>query len=152
MRRLVALLAAALPALAPPAAVAGAQPATVTNAVGMEFVLIPAGTMVVGRFQPVCPDSTARRDQGVDPRARWTADDYRHCAEMTRRDARPGFTARIARPYYIGRYEVTQAEWTRVMGTNPSVFRGDRRPVDDVTWDDARAFVRRLNAMDTTAH
>jgi formylglycine-generating enzyme len=134
------------------AGAARAQPAAVTNAIGMELVLIQPGTMVVGRFQPVCPDSTAAPGrEPADPRMRWSAEDDRRCAELARRDARPGFTARIARPYYIGKYEVTQGEWTRVMGTNPSVFKGDRRPVDNVTWADAQAFVRRLNALDTTA-
>ena len=45
------------------------------------------------------------------------------------------------------------------MGANPSIFQGrrvdgdaDRHPVDNVTWDDAQAFVAKLNAMDTTAH
>ena len=150
MRRLT--VAGALAALALAAGAARAQPATVTNAIGMELVLIQPGTMVVGRFQPVCPDSAATRGRPpADPRMAWSAEDYRQCAEMARRDALAGFTARIARPYYIGKYEVTQAEWTRVMGTNPSVFKGERRPVDNVSWDDAQAFVRRLNALDRTA-
>lgn len=138
----------------------GAQAPAVTNAIGMEFVLVRPGTVVMGRFQPECPDSAAavapRAD--VDPRARWTAEDVATCRAMVRRDARPGFTATIARPFYLGKYEVTQAEWTRVMGTNPSVFQGrkvaddaGRHPVDNVTWEDAQAFVRRLNALDTTA-
>jgi formylglycine-generating enzyme required for sulfatase activity len=122
-----------------------------TNAVGMEFVLIRPGSMVVGRFQPECPKPPAKPPEG-DPRAAWNADDYRRCAEMAKRDATPGISVRIARPYYIGKYEVTQAEWTRVMGANPSVFKGDRRPVDNVTWDDAQAFVRKLDSLDTTAH
>jgi Uncharacterized conserved protein len=37
---------------------------------------------------------------------------------------------------YIGKYEVTQKEWTEVMGTNPSAFKGDNLPVDSVTWYD----------------
>src|SRR4030095_1781969 len=69
-----------------------------------------------------------------------------------------GFTATIARAYYIGKYEVRQAEWTRVMGSNPSVFQGrnvpgdaGRHPVDNVTWADAQAFVRKLNALEPGA-
>ena len=139
---------------------ARAQAPTLTNALGMEFVLVPAGRVVVGRFQPGCPDSAAAEapQPNVDPRARWTPDDVTRCREMARRDASPGFTATIARPFYIGRYEVTQAQWVRVMRTNPSLFQGsrvkgpaDQHPVDNVTWDDAQAFIRRLNALDTTA-
>lgn len=129
---------------------------TLTNELGMEFVLIRPGSMVVGVFRPECPDSSQRVDASVDPRARWSAEDHARCREMAARDAMPGFTATIERPFYIGRYEVTQAQWTRVMETNPSVFRtvahADRHPVENVTWDDAQAFVARLNAIDSTAH
>lgn len=132
-----------------------AQEPTLTNTIGMEFVLIAPGRMLVGRFQPQCP----RRDVTAGAEARWTTADVDRCEEMARRDALPGFTVTLARPYYIGRYEVTQAEWKRVMGNNPSVFQGarvrgdaDRHPVDNVTWSDAQAFLTRLNALDTTAH
>jgi formylglycine-generating enzyme required for sulfatase activity len=148
-------------ALALGAAALTAQEPTRTNGIGMEFVLIRPGSMVVGRFQPACPEQAAGEPQrdAMDPRTRWTAADFRRCEEMVQRDAMPGFTVHITRPYYIGKYEVTQAEWRKVMGTNPSVFQGkqvagdaSRHPVDNVTWADAQAFVRRLNAMDTTAH
>ena len=154
---------AATLALALVAAPVRAQQPTLTNAIGMEFVLIRPGSMLVGKFQPACPDSMVHRRSAtapaVDPRTLWNADDYSRCAEMVKRDAMPGFTAIIARPYYIGKYEVTQAEWRKVMGSNPSVFQGskvkddaDRHPVDNVTWADAQAFVERLNGMDRTAH
>ncbi|MGE4298008.1 MAG: formylglycine-generating enzyme family protein [Desulfovibrionaceae bacterium] len=47
--------------------------------------------------------------------------------------------------FWLGTYEVTQAEWTRVMGNNPSRFKGDRNPVEHVSWDDTQKFIRRLN-------
>lgn len=47
--------------------------------------------------------------------------------------------------FYIGRYEVTQAEWVAVMGYNPSRFKGDNIPVDNVSWDDIQEFLARLN-------
>ncbi|MDP6526712.1 MAG: formylglycine-generating enzyme family protein [Kiritimatiellia bacterium] len=52
----------------------------------------------------------------------------------------------IPRPFAVGKYEVTQAEWRSVMGSNPSMFKGDRNPVEEVSWDDAQDFVRRLGA------
>jgi formylglycine-generating enzyme required for sulfatase activity len=74
-----------------------------------------------------------------------------------KRERRSGVTVTLSRAYYIGRYEVTQAEWTQVMGANPSVFQrarigGDtaRHPVDSVTWDDAQRFVQRLNQRERT--
>ena len=39
--------------------------------------------------------------------------------------------------FYIGKYEVTQKEWTEVMGSNPSKFKGDNLPVETVNWYDA---------------
>jgi len=47
--------------------------------------------------------------------------------------------------YYIGKYEVTQAQWKAIMGNNPSHFNGDNLPVEQVSWDDVQEFIRKLN-------
>lgn len=49
--------------------------------------------------------------------------------------------------YYIGETQVTQALWEAVMGSNPSRFKGVNRPVENVSWDDCRAFIRHLNKL-----
>jgi formylglycine-generating enzyme required for sulfatase activity len=54
---------------------------------------------------------------------------------------------RITRPFYIGRHEVTQEVWEKVMGTNPSEFKGAKNPVDNVSWDDCQEFLKKLNAL-----
>jgi formylglycine-generating enzyme required for sulfatase activity len=46
----------------------------------------------------------------------------------------------------MGKYEVTQAQWATGMGINPSRFKGDDRPVENVSWDDIQEFLKRLNA------
>jgi len=48
--------------------------------------------------------------------------------------------------FYIGKYEVTQAQWKAVIGNNPSSFKGDNLPVESVSWDDVQDFIRKLNA------
>ena len=50
------------------------------------------------------------------------------------------------RTFSIGKYEVTQALWKEVMGSNPSQWQGDSLPVESVTWYDCQKFVRQLNA------
>ena len=49
--------------------------------------------------------------------------------------------------FAIGKYEVTQELWEAVMGNNPSYFKGARRPVESVSWDDCMAFIDKLNAL-----
>ena len=49
--------------------------------------------------------------------------------------------------YYIGKYEVTQAEWRAVMGSNPSCFKGDNLPVENISWNDCQEFIRKLNSL-----
>ena len=53
----------------------------------------------------------------------------------------------IAKDFYLGVCEVTQAQWKAVMGpeSNPSTFKGDSLPVETVSWHDAKAFIARLN-------
>ncbi len=86
-----------------------------TNSVGMEFVLIPAGTFTMGAI-----------------------DSYP--------DEQPIRTVHISQPFYLGKYEVTQAQWEAVMGYNPSAWRGQRNlPVEQVSWEDVQEFLRRLN-------
>jgi formylglycine-generating enzyme required for sulfatase activity len=53
----------------------------------------------------------------------------------------------LTKPFYLGIYEVTQEEYQRVMGSNPSHFKGARNPVAQVSWDDAVEFCRKLSAM-----
>ena len=53
--------------------------------------------------------------------------------------------ATLKRDFYIGRTEVTQAQWKAVMGTNPSEFKGDDLPVEQVSWNDAMEFCGKLN-------
>jgi formylglycine-generating enzyme required for sulfatase activity len=51
----------------------------------------------------------------------------------------------IWRRFYIGIYEVTQAQWRALMGNNPSAHKGDDLPVESVSWEDAQKFIRKLN-------
>ena len=89
----------------------------------MEFVWIPAGRFFMGS-----PGKEKGRQDDEGPL---------HAVEITR-----GF--------WIGKHEVTQAEWTAVIGRNPSTFSGSRRPVENVTWNEAQEFIRRLNRNSST--
>jgi len=52
----------------------------------------------------------------------------------------------LTKPYYLGKYEVTQEQWESVMGNNPSFFKGAQLPVTNVSWEDCREFIKKLNA------
>ena len=49
--------------------------------------------------------------------------------------------------FKMGRFEVTQRQWVSVMGDNPSKFKGDDNPVENVSWNDCKQFLVKLNAM-----
>jgi formylglycine-generating enzyme required for sulfatase activity len=61
-------------------------------------------------------------------------------------DERPAHSVTLSN-FYVGKYEVTQAQWKAVMGSNPSYFKGDNLPVEQVSWDDVQEFIRKLNAQ-----
>jgi formylglycine-generating enzyme required for sulfatase activity len=104
---------------------------TITNSIGMKLTLIPAGEFQMGAAnEEVNADSTEK----------------------------PQHRVRITKPFYLSKYEVTQQEFERVMGRNPSWFsaRGhskekvpgqdtSRFPVENVTWYDAVEFCNKLS-------
>lgn len=51
------------------------------------------------------------------------------------------------KPYLMQSTELTQAQWVAVMSSNPSYYKGDEVPVSKICWNDAKAFVDKLNAM-----
>ena len=57
----------------------------------------------------------------------------------------PVHKVNITKPFYLGKYAVTQEQWQAVMGSNPSYFKGARNPVDWVNWDDCQRFLDKLN-------
>jgi formylglycine-generating enzyme len=128
---------------------------TVTNSVGMELVLIQPGSFVMGKFEPPYPQpDTSTKNKGTAERG-YSATEYALAKKLAEADAQPGFTATIAKPFYIGKFEVTQAQWKQVMGSNPSVFQGslvkdtaDLHPVENVTWNDVQQFLQKLNAAE----
>jgi formylglycine-generating enzyme required for sulfatase activity len=61
-------------------------------------------------------------------------------------DEKPAHRVQITKAFEIGKYEVTQAQWQAVMGSNPSTIKGDDRPVETVSKNDAHDFLTRLNA------
>jgi len=87
---------------------------------GMHFVFIPPGEFLMGS-----PEDEKDR--------------------MADREG-PVHKVRLTKPFYLGKYEVTQAAWKGVMGNNPSKFQGDRNPVETVNWDDCQTFVNRLQS------
>lgn len=60
-------------------------------------------------------------------------------------DERPARRVTIRKGFYMGRYEITQSQWRTVMGDNPSNFKGEDLPVEQVSWKDAQSFVQKLN-------
>ena len=60
---------------------------------------------------------------------------------------RKGNTVTLTKPFYLGKYEVTQAQWQAVMGSNPSYFKEDNLPVENVSWHDAKEFCKKLNEI-----
>ena len=60
---------------------------------------------------------------------------------------KPAHQVTLTNDYYIGKYEVTQALWQAVMGNNPSEFKGDNLPVENVSWNDCQKFISKLNLI-----
>ena len=62
-------------------------------------------------------------------------------------DEKPVHQVILSNDYYMGKYEVTQALWQTVMGSNPSYFKGDNLPIEQVSWNDCQEFISKLNGI-----
>jgi len=62
-------------------------------------------------------------------------------------DEKPQHEVILTRGFWLGETPVTQAQWQAVMGDNPSRFKGDQRPVEQVTWTECRDFATKLNDL-----
>lgn len=90
----------------------------VKNGINIEMVKVEAGTFMMGE-----------------------ADENKRGYE------RPVHQVTLTNNYYIGRYEVTQALWQAVLGSNPSTFKGKDLPVEKVSWNDCQDFISKLNSI-----
>jgi formylglycine-generating enzyme required for sulfatase activity len=90
--------------------------------VGMELVLVPAGTFRMGSSE--------------------TEFERSPCLQLEDRHR-----VKISKPFYLGKYQVTQSLWQAVMGENPSHFKGANLPVENVSWDDAMLFCKELRLL-----
>ena len=126
----------------------------IVNTLGMEFIYIKPGSMIVGKFQPAV--TRPAQDRIESPaKKQLPASAWQQAEMLAKQDAAPGFRVDLPHAYYIGRYEVTQEAWEKVMKKNPSVFgrnyHGEeypKHPVENITWKQARAFIRKLNKLD----
>jgi len=91
----------------------------ITNSIGMKLRLVPAGDFLMG-------------SPGT---------------ESVRENQETQHRVSIAKPFYMGVTEVTQEQYQKVMGKNPSEFKGPQNPVEQVSWADAVEFCRKLSAM-----
>ncbi|MFA4987930.1 MAG: formylglycine-generating enzyme family protein, partial [Candidatus Brocadiia bacterium] len=110
----------------------------VGGGVKLELVLIPPGDFVMGASESPEEVSRKRRD---------ASDDTNEFIRGWCKNEHPQHNVRITKAFYMGKFEVTQKQWERVMGNNPSDFRGDQNPVECVSWKDCQQFLRKLNEI-----
>ncbi len=110
----------------------------------------PAGAAKKPRVIPGPVDLTLDLGSGVKLElVRIAAGEYQMGSPPTEEhhaaDEAPRHVVKIARPFFIGRFEVTQAQWQSMLGADPSWYRGDDLPVNKVSWDDAQEFCQALS-------
>jgi formylglycine-generating enzyme required for sulfatase activity len=122
---------ASKPAALLTSATALALPEQTTNSIGMTFRLIKPGSFMMGS-----PDNEIDHNLAEDP--------LKHPS-----DESPQHHVVITKSYYLSAYEVTQADYEGVMGTNPSSFAGPKLPVEKVSWKEAQEFCSKLSTLES---
>jgi formylglycine-generating enzyme required for sulfatase activity len=113
-------------------------PVVATNSLGMRMVLIPPGEFEMGSSQEEVIRLLEEARQQNAP----TSYGERVPAEA------PKHRVKITKPFYLGLCEVTQEQYVRLMGKNPSKFQGvPNRPVEQLDWSNAMEFCRKLSEL-----
>jgi len=73
---------------------------------------------------------------------------FRMGSDDKKADEKPAHMVTLSKGFYLQTTEVTQSQWEAVMGTNPSQFKGPDRPVETVSWEEAKEFLKKLNAKE----
>ena len=110
-------------------------PVVQINSIGMKLVLIPPGEFQMGSPKEL-----------IEEELRFHADHPWYKEHLP--SEAPQHRVRITKPYSLGATDVTQEEYQRLMGSNPSRFQGDsKKPVEQVSWGNAVEFCRRLSEL-----
>ena len=72
-------------------------------------------------------------------------------SEKNRGDDETRHTVTLTEGYWLGKHPVTQSQWEKVMGSNPSHFKGVNRPVEEVSWTEVTSFCNKLTASERAA-
>ena len=127
-------------------AASGEMTVSLPDNVKLELVKIEAGTFEMSARDKVTEDNEDYSESPfliVDDEG--NIDDDLMLSLLTENEV--PHQATLTRDFYLGRTEVTQAQWIAVMGSNPSHFTGDDRPVEQVSWHNAMEFCEKLNEL-----
>ena len=119
-------------------------------AAALAWIVSTAAATEAQTTTPSGPPSTRWMDSvglGIDQFVLISPGTFQMGASNVGPEGQPAHQVTISKPFYMQRTEVTQAQWTAVMGSNPSHFAqcGDTCPVEQVSWNDIQVFVERLN-------
>jgi hypothetical protein len=117
----------------------GTAPKTKTPSPAKSVVGIYPARRKPGSVFKDCPDCP---EMVVMPRGNFRMGDMSGAGY---KDEKPVHRVDINYPLAVGKFEVTQAQWKSVMGNNPSNFKGDTRPVENVSWTDTKKYLQKLN-------
>ena len=116
--------------------------------VKLEMVLIPAGKFKMGFTEKELADFKVDFHEAVKKINQKKELSKEQIESIDQRMSMQGkqHEVTLTKPYYMGRYAVTQEQWEAVMGNNPSTVKGAALPVTDVSWDNCQDFIKKLNA------
>ena len=114
----------------------------VKDGVSIDMVRVEAGTFTMGATAEMEKPKDRKKPTFFDPFGF-----FGNPGKDPYDDEKPTHRVTLTNDYYIGKYEVTQALWKAVMGNNPSNFKGDNLPVEQVSWDDCQDFISKLNRI-----